>query len=125
MKSIDIIQRVIEWNAARYEQEYDDILTNSLLESEILELDQADRDGACGNIVDQVDALGDIIYVAIGAMWKLGLDEAQIYSCIAAICTANETKEIVKTESHIKANINKGTGFISPEAAIERIINNG
>jgi predicted HAD superfamily Cof-like phosphohydrolase len=112
-----IINRVVSWNAQRYEQEFDRLLTKNLLKEEILEFEEASQE------VDQLDALVDTIYVAIGAMWKLGLNETQIQDAIFAVCDANDTKTASKTPSHIKASIDKGTGFTPPEVSLQRILN--
>lgn len=62
-----VLQRVGAWNAARYEQEHSLPLTVSLLREEQREWLEAKEP------VDKLDALCDLIYVAIGAMWKLNV----------------------------------------------------
>lgn len=119
---MNITKRVIKWNSARYEQEHSSELTTELLISELREFEVASW--VSEDKVAQVDALCDIIYVALGAMWKLGLSAEQIDQCLNAVCNANDTKTVVKTEAHIKANIVKGEGFVPPEAAIEKALNN-
>lgn len=71
-----ILQRVGAWNAARYEQEHSLPLTVSLLREEQREFLEAKTP------VDRLDALCDLIFVSIGALWKLNvqaedLDNAQ------------------------------------------------
>ena len=56
-------------------------------------------------------------------MWKLGLNETQIQDAIFAVCDANDTKTASKTPSHIKASVDKGKGFVPPENALQRILN--
>ena len=68
-----ITKRVIDWNAARYDQEYDYELATNLLLEETQELFDAKT------AVDKLDAIGDITFVAIGVLWKLGFSERQIY----------------------------------------------
>lgn len=63
-----VFKRVADWNAARYEQEYNHQLTLDLLREEYKEWLEANSS------VEELDALCDITYVALGAMWKLGLD---------------------------------------------------
>ena len=63
-----VIQRVANWNKARYERVYDNTLTVSLLREEQREWLEAKTP------TDKLDALCDLIYVAIGAMWKLDID---------------------------------------------------
>jgi predicted HAD superfamily Cof-like phosphohydrolase len=112
-----IINRVINWNSKRYDQEFDHRLTRNLLKEETLEFEEATKD------VDRLDALVDTIYVALGAMWKLGLNKKQIEAAILAVCDANDTKLANRTASHIKASIDKGVGFIPPETRLQEILN--
>ena len=61
-----VIKRIIDWNKARYIQKYDQALTEALLTEEVGELLDAITE------VDMLDALVDIYYVSVGALWKLG-----------------------------------------------------
>mgnify|MGYP000241536307 CR=1 FL=1 len=115
----DIITRVCEWNEARYEPIENPILTLRLLTEELDEYFQAQCEA---NDVDKADALIDIIYVAIGAMWKMGLTTKQIADAIHVVCDSNDSKTATKTASHIKANIDKGAGFIAPEPRLQEIL---
>lgn len=72
MNSRNIVTRTIEWNAARYDQVYDYALAGKLLNEEVMELFRAEND------VEKLDAIGDIIFVAIGVFWKLGLSVEHI-----------------------------------------------
>lgn len=112
----EIIERVIHWNGERYDQEFDHKLTRNLLTEEALEFEESSTD------VDRLDALVDLIYVSIGAMWKLKLNAAQIEAAILIVCDANDTKTAVKTASHIKASIDKGVGFIAPETRLQEVL---
>lgn len=69
---MDLISQVIYWNKQRYSQIYDHKLTLNLLDSELTELKEAKSK------VGRVDACVDIMYVAIGALWKYGLSEKSI-----------------------------------------------
>jgi len=62
-----VLQRVGAWNAARYEQEHSLPLTVSLLREEQTEWLEAKTP------VDKLDALCDLVYVSIGALWKLNV----------------------------------------------------
>lgn len=62
-----IFKRAAIWNSKRYEQEYNHTLTLSLLNEEFKEWLEAVSE------VDKLDALCDIIYVALGALWKAKL----------------------------------------------------
>jgi hypothetical protein len=70
---IKVFERVKNWNAARYEQEHNTLLTCTLLAEELNEYWTAKTE------VDQLDALCDLVYVALGAIWKadVEVDELQ------------------------------------------------
>jgi NTP pyrophosphatase (non-canonical NTP hydrolase) len=67
--------RIINWNSARYEQEFNKQLQYDLLFSpttgEVQEWHDAVK---AGDEVEQLDALCDIYFVAIGGLWKLGFE---------------------------------------------------
>ncbi|AFV51114.1 nucleotide pyrophosphohydrolase [Vibrio phage VPMS1] len=64
-----VFPRVISWNQKRYPQEYNHHLTLDLLKEEFQEWLEALTE------VDKLDALCDIIYVALGALWKADVSE--------------------------------------------------
>jgi hypothetical protein len=80
-------ERVIKWNAARYDQVYDYNLARDLLTEEINELFDAQTN------VDIMDACGDIVFVAIGVFWKLGIDTSNIHNILyyENLSTINDT----------------------------------
>ena len=108
-----------KWNAKRYEQKIDFNLLATLLDEELDEFGVAYVDNV---EVDQLDALIDIIYIAIGGMWKMGLNAEQIEAAIHVVCDSNDSKSAKKTPSHIKANIDKGAEFIPPEPRLQEIL---
>lgn len=170
-----IIASIVNWNAARYPQEYVHKLQSDLLTEELEETQKAFAEN---DLVEVCDGFGDIFYVAIGALWKQGLTVEQIQEgldsveeampelpplpvaklwwdmepnlntlilialcaqrdlarvlhsdqasldVIRAICTSNDTKAVKKTDAAVKANINKGEGFVPPTEAILTIIEN-
>jgi len=61
-----VFERVAKWNSLRYDQVYDVNLTLELLSEEFGEWLDADEE------VDRLDALCDLVYVALGAIWKEG-----------------------------------------------------
>jgi len=63
----NIVQKCIDWNAARYEQVFNYELASKLLLEETDELFEA------SSVNEMLDAIGDITFVTIGVMWKLGL----------------------------------------------------
>lgn len=72
---IRIVKSICNWNALRYKRVYDNELTLKLLNEEIEETDKALQDQ---NLLEICDGLGDIFYVAVGALWKMGFDPEQI-----------------------------------------------
>ena len=112
-----IIDRIIKWNQARYKQEFNKKLTEDLLIEEVSELIDSELE------VEELDALIDIIYVSIGAMWKMGLNATQIYNALTVVCISNESKIVETVESHIKASAVKGDAFIPPENMLQVLLN--
>ncbi len=62
-----IYNRVSDWNGKRYDRVHDLNLTKVLLVEEYTEFLDSDE------AVHQLDALCDVTYVALGALWKLEL----------------------------------------------------
>lgn len=166
-----IIESICDWNAARYDQVLSTNLTVDLLSEEDRETALA---VANNDLVEICDGLADIFYVAVGGMWKHGLNHEEItevldwasqrllppvrasivwYSIepapavlalialraferlaaglnsddyaldvIRAVCVSNDTKPAKKTDSSVKANIDKGAKYIAPTEAIKKII---
>lgn len=182
----NIVQKCIAWNKARYDQVFNYELAAKLLIEETKEL------YAAKDIIDKLDAIGDIVFVSIGVFWKMGLSNSIIeqlydvnkkglanfntdysvaycndvslycidninpnvpaalpaitlacyssfvtalcaidglglihrfYDVVDAICESNNTKEIKgKTPAHIKANVEKGTSYVSPKYALMAIV---
>jgi len=111
-----MISRIINWNKARYPQKFVKNLQMQLLVEEVEEFIYANKE------IDELDALIDIVYVAIGAMWKLGLSAGEITKAIHIVCDSNDSKVVVQTAPHIKANIAKGPEFIPPEPRLQEIL---
>lgn len=58
-------KRASKWNELRYEQKFDLNLTATMIKEEVQEYKDAK------DLVEQVDALCDICFIAAGALWKL------------------------------------------------------
>lgn len=72
---------------------------------------------------EQLDALADIIFVAIGAMWKMGLDEDQIDTAVQAICRSNHTKSPARIEPNQKySSEGKGEHYVPPTEELLKIL---
>lgn len=72
----NIVQQCIAWNAARYDRVLNLEQALNLLTEETNELFAAD------NIIDKLDAVGDISFVAMGVLWKAGVPESIIAEII-------------------------------------------
>ena len=112
----EFIARIIAWNMQRYDQKFDHTLTFNLLQEEVKEFAEAEHS------VDKLDALIDMTYIALGAMWKMGLSQEQIEDAIHVVCDSNASKTATWTPIHIKANIDKGKSFIPPEPRLQEIL---
>lgn len=112
-----VFDRVALWNGMRYEQVNSPDLTARLLYEECHEYD------ASTNNVDRLDALCDIIYVAIGGMWKMGLSPVQIEVALDIICDSNDSKKVVLTDWNQKANDgDKGENYHPPEPLLASLL---
>lgn len=83
---------------------------------ELEEFMAATRDG---NMVDTADALADIIYVALGTAYKMGLPFDEIWNAVQA---ANMRKQRGMTSRGNKVDAIKPEGWVGPEAEIARAI---
>lgn len=88
-------QRVCTWNKLRYDREFNRELLVALLKEEFEEWVDATED------VDRLDGLMDVIYVAMGGLWKLDLTEEQMgqaheagYNGCKALADASEDANI-------------------------------
>lgn len=75
-----VFERVANWNSKRYDRKYDHNLNVNLLKEELQEYFDANT------LVDQLDALCDMVYVSMGILWKIDVD--------------NETLDFNAEESH-------------------------
>lgn len=83
------------------------------------ELDEFTTAAATGDIVGVADALADLIYVALGTAYKMGLPFDQIWEAVQA---ANMRKVPGQTKRGNKVDAMKPEGWVGPEAAIARAI---
>lgn len=96
------------------------------LAEEIGEFEEAHHDRS---IPRSVDALIDLIYFAIGGLYRLGLSEGQIADCFSAVHEANLTKRIGVKSSRPQdgsvADAVKTPDFADPIHEIREILNVG
>jgi hypothetical protein len=84
------------------------------------ELDEYLTDGLSGNIVGVADALADIIYVALGTAYQMGLPFDEIWK---AVQRANVRKRPGITKRGNAIDAIKPEGWVGPETEIARLIN--
>lgn len=82
MNFFEIVTSACNWNAARYDQEYNHVLTIKILGEELQETKAA---GETGDLVEFADGLADMVYVTIGALWKHGLDPSIVEHTIDTV----------------------------------------
>lgn len=113
---LGIQQRII-----RGMQEAEQEITLKCLTEELAELKQAIDDVS---IVDQVDAIIDLVYFAFGALYKIGLTPEQINACCMAVHNANMSKKrgINAKRATGAADAIKPEGWVSPEDRISKIL---
>ena len=91
--------------------------------------EEADEfESACNSqdSIEAVDALIDSIYFALGALYKIGLDEESYDKIFTTVHEANMLKARGKKEGREGYNATdaiKPKGWISPEEIIEEIVN--
>lgn len=78
LELFDVVSKCIKWNSERYDRVFNNKLSLSLLNEEIGELFRADTE------VEKLDAIGDIIFVALGVLWKAGVDMDLVKTCLYA-----------------------------------------
>lgn len=71
-------ERVAKWNSLRYAQEFNETLQANLATEEYHETINSETD------VDRLDGHIDQVYVALGGLWKLGLEPAEAYDFLMA-----------------------------------------
>lgn len=74
------------------------------------------------DIVGMCDAVGDLIYGAMGAFKKMGLNREQVRGVFAAIHAANMTKRRGNKGRGSDEDAVKPEGFVPPEEAIADLL---
>lgn len=83
------------------------------------ELDEYVKAGISGNMVDVADALADIVYVALGTAWQMGIPFQAVWDVVHA---ANMRKVRGTTKRGNKNDATKPPGWVAPEPAIAAIL---
>lgn len=103
------------WNYVRGNVEYKHALEYAMLREEVEELLVARTPE------DEADALADIIFVAIGSLYKLSGTVIKTDKILKAVIDANNKKG----KDKVNGKVVKPDGFVGPEGAIRKILNDG
>lgn len=111
MQQIDLqhlISRVASWNNARYDRVYNSELLCKLLLEELNETLSAASEG---DTVEMLDGLCDVSFVALGGIWKAGLDGQDLgfaYNKAIEFCrTLQDGVQVIGPSATITACINQ------------------
>lgn len=113
----DIVTKCVAWNAARYEREFDfDLAVNLLLE-------ESDELFSAPSVVELLDAVGDITFVAIGVMWKLGapiekIREWFLGAPVASMTSAEAFDHTCMISYHSMDFLDEGSGGAFPALSL-------
>lgn len=83
------------------------------------EVDELDLSYSMGDITGVADALADIVYVALGTAYMMGLPFEEIW---AAVQKANMAKEPGQTKRNMRIDAIKPAGWVGPENEIAKLI---
>lgn len=112
----NIIREVCIWNYVRENVEFNKRVEEEMLQEEVEELYKATTP------TDIADALADIIFVAVGSLYKFTEgSELKLMAIMDAVIQANHRKGTEK----INGKIVKPTDFVGPEDTIRSILENG
>jgi len=111
----NLVEDIYQWNNERglINKRFDLDLEYDMLKEELIELLVAE------DKVEVADALGDIIFVALGSLIKLTKSEQKVNDIMLAITAANNQKQ---QEVSGIGKILKPDNFIGPEEMIGRIL---
>jgi len=129
-----MIKRIIDFNKGLLNIEQKENPTNltygeaswllTALNEEITELNDALKSD---DVVTQVDSIIDLIYFAIGGLYRIGLNEQQIEGCFKAIHEANmgkvKGKKKGREEFGDTADASKPNDWVAPEERIKCLLN--
>lgn len=93
--------------------------TQTFCKEELTELQEAFE---AQDIVKMVDAVGDLIYGAMGTFKKMGLSRAQVHAAFVAIHNANMTKKKGDKGRGSDEDAVKPVDFVPPEEIISEIL---
>ena len=108
-----IIENISTWNFVRGNVEFNENLEHDMLVEEVNEF----RDAKTPE--DTADALADIIFVAIGSLYKLSGKASSVKGIMDEVIAANYRKGKKKNEA---GKIIKPSNFVGPEKGIKKIL---
>ena len=112
----NIIQEICDWNYIRGNTEFHPVLEGAMLDEELDEFLDAYNNN---DKVEMADALADIIFVAVGSLYKLtGCNEEKVEDILLAVTAANN----LKPKDKVKGKVVKGDKFIEPQPLIKEIL---
>ena len=95
-----IYDRPAAWNAARYiTRAYDHTLFTDMLYEEYMEFTEARI------LPDKLDALADIFFISIGALWKLGKEPYEYLKLVSPEALAYKSVKIARLRSASDNNL--------------------
>jgi predicted HAD superfamily Cof-like phosphohydrolase len=120
----DLFYRIYEWNRVRDNLNYNSKLEIRLIVEELLEFIGLEKKlckdlavkiadfcyeyADTNDVNESIDALGDLLFIIIGSIWKRGYDP---YVILKRICDHNDNKGINKDSG---GKIIKDINFIEP-----------
>lgn len=99
-----IFDRPAAWNKLRYKRVYNHELFGNLLFEEYTELKKAKL------TVDKLDALADLFFISVGALWKLGINPYSYINATGVIIESYSVLESLNddyTRRHLKDIVNR------------------
>lgn len=71
---------------------------------------------------DDIMSLKAIIGTSLFQIESMGLGEGQCLKAMEIVCDSNDSKTATMTAANVKANIDKGEGFIAPEPRLQKVL---
>jgi len=110
----NLINDICVWNYVRGNTEYKGDLEYSMLAEELEEY------GVSRDLPNTAKELADIIFVAVGSLYKLtGANHTKVGEILQLVVDANQAKGIKK---NIDGKVQKGKDYVNPEDDIAKIL---
>ncbi len=112
--SSQLIQDICTWNYVRSNTRYDSDLEYSMLAEELEEF------AVSRNVTNTAKELADIIFVAVGSLYKLtGNNPQKVEDIIELVIKANHAKGTTKDRD---GKVVKGKKYVNPECTIGEVL---